>query len=113
MYNMNDLSLGQVAKPVTTTTKAPSLWDKFSNVFSKTMDTGFNVWQKVEQIKQAKAIRSQAEAAARQQLVVGQPVPIPGYAPSYGAGMDWTWPIVIGGGALVVVLALSSMGGRK
>ena len=109
MYNVHDTMLGEVA-PAST----PSLWDSFSNLVSTGVSAGFNIYNKTQQIKQQQQQTAAMQTYARQaQVAYTQPMTgvQPGmvaYSP-YGGGSifdGWMMPAVIGGGALILLLAL-------
>jgi hypothetical protein len=111
MYNVHESSLGE-APPA----QSPSLWDSAANLISSTVAAGFNMYNRVTQIKQQKQQTAQLQQYAR---AVGYPqvgavypqagMPgaygQPGFAqPSMFDGM--MLPLALGAGALMLILVL-------
>ena len=106
MYNVHDTLLGEA--PAAT----PSLWDSFSNLVSTGVSAGFNIYNKTQQIKQQQQQTAaiQAITAQQQQMAVAYTQPMTGVRPgmiSYVSdNSGWLLPVVLGGGALALLLVL-------
>lgn len=117
MYTGDHLALGE-APPEPA---APSLWDSFANLASKAVSTGFNIYNKVQNIQQTNkstaALNQQAaQIAAATNYALTQPmtgvqantVPVNVVRyPSSGGVMDgWTFPLLAMGAAVIGFVAL-------
>ena len=56
MYNMHTNGLGEES------TAAPSLWDSFSNILTKSVSAGFNIYNKVQNLTSQQKAAAQAQA---------------------------------------------------
>lgn len=113
MYTGDHLALGE-APPEPA---APSLWDSFANIASKAVTTGFNIYNRVQNIQQTKQQNQQAAQIAAQyttaltQPMTGVqagtvPVNVVRYQSS-GSVMDgWTLPLLAMGAAVIGFVAL-------
>lgn len=106
MYSVHDTMLGEAA-PVS----SPSLWDSFSNLVSTGVSAGFNIYNKTQQIKQQQqqtaAVQNLARQVAYTQPMTGVQPGMVSYQQSGGSIFDgWMLPAVLGGGALILLLAI-------
>lgn len=100
---------------------SPSLWDSFSNLLTKGVSAGFNIYNKVQNLttqqKAATVAQQQAQQLAQytamygRQPVPGQPAygqPVPFYPGQQPAGFfdGWTMPLLLAGAAVVGVVLL-------
>ena len=105
--------LGETPAP-----SSPSLWDSFSNLVSTGVNAGFNMYNKVQQVKIQQQQTAAVQNMARQYGTMAYTQPMTGVQPgmiayspyqsSGGGGLlsGWTLPVIVGGGALVLILAL-------
>lgn len=116
MYTGDHLALGEVpAEP-----SSPSLWDSLLNLGSKAVTTGFNIYNRVQNIqqtqKQTAAMNQAAQIATQTNYALTQPMTgvqagtVPVNTIRYQAGggiMDgWTLPLLAMGAAVVGFVAL-------
>jgi len=104
MYVVHDTLLGNAP-----TQAEPSIWDSFLNLAQTGVQAGFNIYNKVQNIKQTQNQASQAQSlvAAQQRMALTQPMT--GVQPgmiSFITGSSWMWPVAIGAGALVLIAVL-------
>lgn len=106
MYVVHDTLLGNA--PTTTT---PSIWDSFLNLANTGVQAGFNIYNKVNEIKQTQKQASQAQAQANELMIAQQrmaltPQPQTGMFSIFTGSSTWMWPVAIGAGALVLIAVL-------
>jgi len=106
MYTVHDTLLGN-------TPAAPSLWDSFSNLVSTGVNAGFNIYNRTQQIKQQQQQTAAIQNLALQQqqmAAIAYTQPMTGVRPgmiSYiSEGSGWLLPVALGGGVLVLLIAL-------
>jgi len=107
MYVVHDTLLGNAPESGT-----PSIWDSFLNLAQTGVQAGFNIYNKVQNIKQTQQQASQAQTQAlalaqAQRVALTQPMPgaQPGMV-SFITSSSWVWPVAIGAGALVLIAVL-------
>ncbi len=106
MYSVHDTLLGEAPAA------QPSLWDSFSNLVSTGVSAGFNIYNKTQQIKQQQQQTAAIQAIANQQqqmAAMAYTQPMTGVRPgmiSYVSDSGWLLPVVLGGGALALLLVL-------
>jgi len=106
MYVVHDTLLGNAP-----TQAEPSIWDSFLNLANTGVQAGFNIYNKVQNIKQTQQQATQAQAqaqalaVAQQRMVQQMPSAQPGMI-SFITGSSWMWPVAIGAGALVLIAVL-------
>lgn len=108
MYNSHLNGVGADPEPA-----SPSLWDSFVNIATKGVQAGFNMYNKVTDLKAAKQQTQAVQqlAAQAQQVALYQqarPGMVPtGYAAPGGGFMDtWGLPLLIAGAGLVAVAVM-------
>lgn len=115
MYVVHDTLLGEApASPPA----APSIWDSFMNLANSGVQAGFNIYNKVQNIKQTQQQASQAQAQAQALMraysgnqQTGLTQPMTGVQPgmisqSGGSSFGWILPVALGVGALTLIIAL-------
>ena len=107
MYVVHDTLLGNAPAA------EPSIWDSFLNLAQTGVQAGFNIYNKVQNIKQTQSQATQAQQQAQALIAAQQRValtqPMTGVQPgmiSFISGSSWMWPVAIGAGALVLIAVL-------
>lgn len=111
MYAVHDTLLGNTQAPTT-----PSLFDSFLNLANSGVQAGFDIYNRVQNIKQTQQTAAQAQEQARilmQMNSGGVPMaytqPMTGVRPGMisSTGLPgWIWPIAIGVGAVTLFVVL-------
>lgn len=104
MYNVHDTLLGEAPAA------QPSLWDSIANLATTGINAGFNIYNRTQQIKQQQQQTAAIQAVANQQMAaMAYTQPMTGVRPgmiSYVSDSGWLLPVVLGGGALALLLVL-------
>ena len=99
MYNVHDTMLGE----------SPSFLDTLGNFISSGVSAGFNIYNRVQNIQQQKEQTAQLQQVARANVAYTQPMTgVQPYMVSQSSGLlsGWTVPLLVGGGALALILVL-------
>lgn len=109
MYNVHSTMLGE-APPAKS---EPSFLDTLGNFITTGVNAGFNIYNKVQQVSLAQKQTTQLKAATAQPYPVGVTAPMTGVQPSMISYINqasplggYTIPVIVGGGALLLILAL-------
>lgn len=109
MYNLHSNGLGEEPAQA-----EPSIWDNLLKIGTNVVSTGFNIYNKVQNLQQQKAqtVAAQQQVALMQSYGAMQPMAGQPLQPMYGqpAQSDffsgWTIPLLLAGAAVVGVVVM-------
>lgn len=99
MYNVQNTALGETQ---------PSFLDSLGNFIATGVSAGFNIYNKVENIKLQQAQTAQVQNLARTAVMSPQYQQQMLMQQSGGFFGGWTMPLLVGGGALALLLVLKN-----